>query len=68
MACSLFFYYPNEVINTREPALFVIALLPGLTVSDGQTIGQRKSFGEIDHPGTNVLAVVNDQNTAADNL
>jgi hypothetical protein len=46
----------------------VIALLPGLTVSDGQTIGQRKSFGEIDHPGTNVLAVVNDQNTAADNL
>ena len=60
--------YLDEVIDTREPALLVIALLPRLAVSDRHPVGQRARLGEVDHPRADVLAVVNDQNTAADHL
>lgn len=60
--------YLDEVIDTRKPSFFVIALLPWLAVSDRHPLGQRARLGEVYHPGADVLSVVNNQNTAADHL
>lgn len=65
---SFFFQYLNKVVDTREPAFFVIALLPRFGVSHLHVVGQGEGFGEINHPGSDVLPVINDQNAAPDHL
>lgn len=58
----------DEVVKSEKVAILVIALFPWASMGDGHVFGQGHRFRKVNHPDARLVALVDDEQAATDDL